>query len=526
MSAMKRALLASVAVPLFALACGSEPQTPLPPSPDAGPPALAWGACPDGYVKECVKLEVPLDHTHPEGEVIDLHLARWPAATQPAKRQVWLLAGGPGQAGWVFGARVPELAARMPDADVYVVDHRGTGSSHRLTCPGQDVPRSLGGFAFDPSKAPSCIAALKKNGDYDRLPHFTSTEAARDVLDAIAKTRASGQKVWLWGVSYGTHWAHRMLQLAPDAIDGVVFDGFITPRAWSVLDYDRGTEEVGEGVAALCDADASCTSHLGPGGALAKVKSLLAALASAPCGPFDREQTRTLLSLLVDSWSLRALVFPAVHRLERCNAGDLDALAFMANAYNALRAKSFTAPYVNSGVLSTNISLGELWARPGQPTPTRDALAGAADAQAFLQGGSLPASLVDLRGATWPIAPDDYGALPVPVVSRAKMLWLSGSLDLHTYPSQSKSVTALYPAASIVEIPWASHTPSRASPLANDATIQCGNEIALAFVEGDGALDTSCLGKLKKPLLEAPDATFAKTYWNTADDWGDGTPKN
>ncbi len=521
---MKRfAPLVLAALPLFA-ACGSQPD-PSTPTPDAGPPPLAFGACPDGYVKECVTIPVPLDHAKPDGEMIELHFARWPAATQPAKRQVWLLAGGPGQSGWVFGTRVPELAARMPDADIYVPDHRGTGRSHRLTCPGQDVPRSLGGYAFDPAKAPACLAALQKSGDYDRLAHFTSAEAAHDVLDAIARTRTAGQKVWLWGSSYGTHWAHRMLQLAPAAIDGVVFDGYITPARWSVLDYDRGAEEVGEAFAAACDADASCTTHLGAGGALAKAKSVFAALANAPCGPFDRTQARTLLSLILDQWSLRALVFPAIHRLERCNAADVDALTFMANAYNALLAKAYTVPYVNSGVLSINISLAELWAKPGQTTPSKAELETAADAQTFLQSRSLAGSFVDLR-ATWPLAPDDHSSLPLPVVTNAKMLWLSGALDLHTYPSETRRIGEVYPNAAAVELPWASHTPSRASPLASDATVQCGNEIALKFIESDGTLDKSCVTQMAPPLLEARDAKFALTYWNTADDWGDGTPKN
>lgn len=508
-----------------AIACSSTPPDVTPTDGGTPVPSVTYGACPDGYVSECATIPVPLDHAKPDGETIDFHFARYPAPTQPAKRQVWLLAGGPGQAGWVFGARVPSLSALMPDADIFVPDHRGTGRSHRLTCPGQDVPRSLGGYGFDPAKAPACLAALKTNGDYERLAYFTSAQAARDVALAIGKTRAAGEKVYLVGASYGTHWAHRIVQVAPDAIDGVVFDGFITPGRWSVVDYDRGTEEVGEAFSAACDADASCTAHVGAGGALAKVKSVLAGLAQQPCGPFDRNQARTLLSLLVDSWSLRALVFPAVHRLERCNPDDVTALTFMANAYNALVAASFTAPYVNSGVLKTNISLGELWTKPGAQAPTKAELETAADAQTFLQQLSLPASISDLH-ATWPAPKDDWSTLPLPVKTNAKMLWLGGTLDLHTYPSQAKQIAEVYPNAPYVNLVGAAHTPSRASPMAADKTVQCGNTILVKFIEGDGAVDTSCVSGMAPILFEAPDAKFSLTYWNTADDWGDGTPKN
>lgn len=515
------------------LACSGSPATtasPTPPTADAGPTVapITYGACPEGYVSECATITVPLDHARPKGETIDFHFARHPASVQPAKRQVWMLAGGPGQAGYVFGPRIPELAAAMPDADIFVPDHRGTGGSHRLTCPQQDVPRSLGGYSLSPAKAPACLEALKPKGDYDRLGYFTSAQAAADVLDAIARTRAPGEKVYVWGTSYGTHWAHRMLQLAPDALDGVLFDGFIAPDRWSVLDYDRGAEEAGAALAAACDADPSCAGHLGSlaaGGALAKTKAVLAKLAQTPCGPFNREQARTLLSLLLDPWSLRALIFPAVHRLERCSPDDVTALTFMVDTYNALAAKSSNVPYLSSGILSDNISLAELWSTSTEPPKTKAELLAAADAQTFLQGASLPGALIDLRG-TWPIAPDDAAKLPLPVKTKAKLLWLGGAFDSHAYPSQAKRIAELYPDAPYVNMPYASHVPTRASPMASDRTHQCGNDIAIRFFEGDGVVDTSCIAGMATPLLEAPDAKFALTYWQTADDWGDGTPKN
>lgn len=492
---------------------------------------LVYGACPDGYVSECATIQVPLDHAHPEGEKIDFHFSRYPAATQPAKRQVWLLAGGPGQAGYVFGKRIAALAEAMPDADLFAADHRGTGKSHRLTCPQQDAPNSYGGYILDELDAEACLEALKPKGDYDRLAHFTTTEAASDVLDGIAAVRTSpDEKVFVIGASYGTHWAHRMVQIsAADAtkprLDGVVFDGFLTPGHFAFLDYDRAAEEAGEALAAACDADASCTMHLGPGGALAKVKAVMATLEQTPCGPFTKDQARTLISVLLDPWGGRAMIFPAIHRLERCTDADQDALVHLANTYYGLLQMAYQVPFVNSGILQNNIVLNELWKLPGEAEPTKAEMLAAADAQPFLAGGSLPGRLVDMR-AFWPVPPDDFSALPTPAPTTAKLLWLGAKMDAHAWPSQSTKITSVYPDAPFVFLDGASHTPMNQSPLTSDPTKTCGAKIATSFIEADGVLDASCQTNDLLPLrLEAPDAEFAIKWWDTADDWGDGTPK-
>jgi hypothetical protein len=59
------------------------------------------------------------------------------------------------------------------------------------------------------------------------------------------------------------------------------------------------------------------------------------------------------------------------------------------------------------------------------------------------------------------------------------------------------------------------------SPLASDPTHACGNAIVARFVT-DGRIDTSCLSDLLPALYSAPSPEFAKTWWGTEDDWGDG----
>ena len=486
-----------------------------------GAAPVEFGTCPEGYADECAVLSMPLDHANPAGESIDFHIARR-RATSPTTRQVWLLAGGPGQAGEIFTSLLDDFAKRMPDADFYVVDHRGTGYSHRLTCPQQDKHNTNGGYVLDPSSATACLSALDASGDRDRLPYFTTRQAAADVVDAIERLRSPDQKVFVWGGSYGTHWAHRVLQLAPSSIDGFVFDGFMTPNHFGFVDYDKGVEEAGEAFAADCDANADCASRMG-GPALETIQQTFAKLETTPCGAFTADLARTWVSLLLGGAGDRMLAMPLVHRLQRCNAADQAATLFMAQAYNTAAQGSGGQKelFLNSGVLQYNIALSELWTYPGGPTPTAEELDAAADAQTFLVSESYPGSVADLR-ATWPLPPADATDLPVPVVTSTPLLWLAGSLDSRTPPSQANAIASLYPDQPFVMLEGAVHIPSLGSPLASNPKDWCGLHVISAFVEGDGAVDTSCETDLLPVIFSASTAEFAMKWWNTTDDWGDG----
>ncbi len=470
-------------------------------------------------------VDVPLDHANAAGESIHIHIARHKASV-PATRQIWLLSGGPGQAGDVFFTTVKKLAVRIPDADIFVIDHRGTGYSHRLTCAQQDVAGSAGGYYLDPSSVDDCLGELKTRGDYARLKYFTTAQAARDVVSVVEATRGPGQKVYVWGGSYGTHWAHRVLQVAPELASGIVFDGFMTPLHFSFVDYDRGVEEVGKLYAAGCTANASCSSHLG-GDALVKTRAILEGLRAKPCAGLDHDTARTYVSAFMDGWSTRAWVFPFLHRLERCAADDQIAVKALVSAFmmavSGGDTGTTTDEYRSSGVLQYNIVLGELWNIPGRADPTKAELLASAAAQTFLAGRSYPASIFELR-ASWPLPPNDWKDLPVPVPTKTSLLWLAGGLDTRTPPEQAKQITQLYDAHSFVLVPGATHTPTAGSPLASDPSLQCGSQIVEHFIAKDG-LDTTCEAQLLDVVYEAPSAAFAMKWWGTADDWGDGTPK-
>lgn len=337
MQSLRTVAFALALTPILSCSSDPNPAAALPvEAPDGSAPLPdppKFGACPKYYATECGKMQVPLDHAHPEGETIDFHIARMKASV-PAKRQVWLLSGGPGSAGESWFLVESELAKAMPDADIFVVDHRGTGYSHRLTCSQQDVESSDGGYFLAPEDVPACLKELKTEGDYDRLPFFTTAQAARDVALAIRATRAPDQQVYVWGASYGTHWAHRVMQVAPDLVDGIVFDGFLTPNQVSfVTDADKTYDEAGQVFLAGCTSDPSCKKRIG-GDAAAKTNAVLASLNAKPCLDGKYVWRRSITALL-DGWGSRALILPLVHRLERCSEDDKKAIQTMVARVNS-----------------------------------------------------------------------------------------------------------------------------------------------------------------------------------------------
>jgi pimeloyl-ACP methyl ester carboxylesterase len=482
-----------------------------------------FGACPPGYQSECALLDMPLDHAQAGGETIKVHIARHRAST-PSARQVWLLAGGPGQAGDIWNATVTALAQRMPDTDIYVLDHRGTGHSHRLTCTQQDVPTSAGGYYLPPSDVPACLDELKANGDYARLRYFTSRQAAADLAQAIRATRAPAQKVYVWGGSYGTHLAHRFLQIEPNLADGIVFDGYLTPGTFGFIDYDKGAEESGELFARGCANDAICAAHMGPD-PLAKMRTILDGLRTKPCHGIDADAARTRVTALLDTWGGRGLIMPLLHRLERCSSDDATAIDKLATTMGWTPSTAPTAPpvYSASGIVQYNIALSELWSPTGK-TATKTDLVAAADEQAFLSGESYAGDVVDLR-TLWPLPADDWSKLPMPVTnSRTSLLFLSSGLDIHTPPSQAAAVDSLYPKATRIALAGGAHTPSEQSPLKSNPARQCGDVIVESFVT-TGTADASCATNDLLPVwYSAPTSAWANVFWGTTDDWGDGAP--
>lgn len=195
---------------------------------------LDWDACDDG---ECATLTVPLDAADPDGEQIDLALAREPAAN-PDERIGSLLInpGGPGAPGTDF---VQSVAGALPESitdrfDIVGWDPRGSGRSAPVDC-GTKLDYL---FAVDtaPEDAAEHAALAEASARFARnceqrsgklLRHIASIETVHD-MDRIRAAVGDEQLTYL-GLSYGTYLGALYAQEYPERVRALVLDGAVDP---------------------------------------------------------------------------------------------------------------------------------------------------------------------------------------------------------------------------------------------------------------------------------------------------------
>ncbi len=239
---------------------------------------LGWSPCDRPVVVgqlDCATLQVPLDHTQPDGETIDIALARSPA-TDPDRRIGSLVfnPGGPGGSGVDFLASaaplIPsEVAARF---DLVGFDPRGVGASSAVDCdiaiddnidllaPGDDA-----GWAALVEEAEALPASCPA-GALELAEYVGTNNAARD-LDLLREALGDEQLSYV-GFSYGTRLGATYAELFPERVRALVLDGAVRPTTdFAALDLEQaaGFDRALESFATACDADEDCLlQELGP----------------------------------------------------------------------------------------------------------------------------------------------------------------------------------------------------------------------------------------------------------------------
>ena len=179
---------------------------------------------------ECGKLKVYEDRVSQSGRQIELNLAVIPAVRRnPAPDPVFFLAGGPGEAATqsyplISGA----FQSINQKRDIVLVDQRGTGGSHALTCPDfsgeQDTETS--DLQVIQSDLESCLVGL------DADPTLYTTAIAMDDLDQVRQALGY-EKINLYGASYGTRAALAYARQYPQHVRSIILDG-IAPPNWTL----------------------------------------------------------------------------------------------------------------------------------------------------------------------------------------------------------------------------------------------------------------------------------------------------
>lgn len=462
------------------------------PTPVEGPEltALTFGKCPKGYDGDgCATLDVPLDWTNRNGKTISIlvvrSLATKPTATGKRPPQLWMLQGGPGGSGADMAALFEDLHADRPDLDLYTLDHRGVGASARLGCLQEEALSSDEGLAVTSSEWSDCLTDVKKKWG-EGLKAFTTTNAARDLAMAVARTRQPDQEFFVYGVSYGTYLAERFLQASATPPTGVILDSVVSPVAPSIVDFDDHFDPVAQAIAVDCASNPSCREHLGPNPWL-QMREVLASYATSKCrrelGMTPRELGGLLGNMLMFG-QLNAYVPAVVFRVGRCDTLDVVAVKQLANVFGQLGPGSDPR---FSQVLYQNVVFGELF--PETP-PTRAQLQADVNALTIASGAMVEA--LDLY-PEWPrYRRDSYvGRWPVTDVP---LLIMNGTLDVQTPVVNARVMKTQYagPHQTYVEVQRGNHGLILQSPV-DGGRSNCGLTLMLQFLEDPkGNLDTSC----------------------------------
>jgi pimeloyl-ACP methyl ester carboxylesterase len=487
---------------------------------DAGPAPIEWKRCNlhsegDPPAAECARIPVPLDAKNPGGKTIDFFVKRYRREGGKGLRALWLLQGGPGASGYVYEEFADQLSKEFPDIDFYIPDHRGTGKSSRLGCPVQETPESEAGLAITKAEWGTCLPQLIATHG-DDLRFYDTTNAANDLGVAIGRINTDARPTIVLGVSYGTYWAHRYLQLFPKQASGVVLDSIVTPGG-SLARQDADSDEAAHDLMDACKANAYCLDKLGPD-PWARAQALFAKLKTGHCPAIAAPGIatnvlfrNTFAGFLMDP-RFRAFIPAIVYRLDRCAPNDEAALKKLVAVLTQEQPESEMLKQWGWG-LTYNIIFSELWE---SPPPSIAELAAIRDRAVASR------DITEQMGALydgWPRYTPDPISLAY-ADTDTPMLMLQGGLDPATLLRKARPMREHFtrPNQTWVEVPSASHTVFGSSMTTKGRN--CGLGMVMAFVKDPKAkVDTSCVADVPALDFQTPSTSYATALFGTSDAW-------
>lgn len=356
---------------------------------------LAWEPCEDAgntaVELDCAMLSVPLDYDAPDGEQIEIAVAR-SAAIGVADDRIGSLVfnpGGPGGSGIESLGFLPLTMSSdiLERFDLVSFDPRGVGASTALNCATEvddavallavgDDAGWAALLAEGEAQLASCDAAT-----LDLAPFVGTNNAARD-MDRLRVALGDAGLTYV-GYSYGTRLGATYAELFPDNVRALVLDAGVKPTSDSgELDKEQGGgfDRALENFAAACDADSDCLlNDVGPTlDVIAGLEAEIAELGSFPTDDPDRVLTPGELSLGIaaalyskESWPFLA---SALFTAEAEQDGTL-----LQVLGDSLAGRQPDGTYDNSNVANGFINCADDPARP-----TADDQRAAADAAAEL----------------------------------------------------------------------------------------------------------------------------------------------
>jgi pimeloyl-ACP methyl ester carboxylesterase len=281
---------------------------------DSNAVPLAWEPCEDGgntaVELDCAMLLVPLDYDAPDGDQIEIAVAR-SAAIGAADGRIGSLVfnpGGPGGSGIEALGFLPLTMSSdiLERFDLVSFDPRGVGASTALNCTtdiDDEVALLTAGddagwvalLAEGETQLESCDPAT-----LGLAPFVGTNNAARD-MDRLRGALGDAGLTYV-GYSYGTRLGATYAELFPDNVRALVLDAGVKPTSDSgELDKEQGGgfDRALENFAAACDADSDCLlNDVGPTlDVIAGLEAEIAEVGSFPTDDPDRVLTPGELNL-------------------------------------------------------------------------------------------------------------------------------------------------------------------------------------------------------------------------------------
>lgn len=325
---MRLTRLAAVALVGVLAGCGvlgSEPPTP-PPTPmiSASPePSLArfysqqvtWTDCGNA---ECAKVLVPMDYATPDGDTVELAVARV-KATGDRIGSLLVNPGGPGGSGFDYAKAAdvivsPEILAAY---DIVGFDPRGVGKSDPVECltdAEQDELLELDGTPDSPAEEQVIVDASRaiaekcqaKGGEL--IHHMGTVNAARD-MDIVRAVVGDPALSYL-GASYGSNLGAVYAELFPERVGRMVLDGAL-PASLDLVEITEGQslglEEAFQDFARDCSEHDDCPFRGSPQEVADALRAYLASLDADPVKVGDRVVNEAVASYAILSY----LYFPS-----------------------------------------------------------------------------------------------------------------------------------------------------------------------------------------------------------------------
>jgi pimeloyl-ACP methyl ester carboxylesterase len=476
-------VFAAVLLPLASLSMGTAGAAPVA-GPAPGHPTIALAGCHlDGLPEEvlCGRHEVFEDRDRGAGRTLSLRVAVLPALRREGSPDpLFLLAGGPGQGAIdLAGAAARFFREVRRKRDIVLVDLRGTGGSHPLSCDiGEDDFEWLGG-ALPQDALLKCLSAL------DADVRLYGTAAAVDDLDDVRQSLGY-ERINLWGGSYGTRAALVYARRHPDRVRTVVLDGALPFGVRLPLHNARGAQRALDRLIEDCAGDPGCrAAYPDLKDAIARVLGRLQVSPSRATLRHPRDGTTHDLAITRPFFAsgLRGFLYVPSHAallplvVTAADAGDFAPFAAM-----VLETSSWSVRTMSLGLTLSILCTEEV--------PRIDP----SEVDAAVRGTFLLRAEYDAWSEmcrVWPrgTTPDDVDA---PLPGSTPALVLSGDLDPVTPPEWGEEMAGDFPGSRHLVVPGVAHNASFSG---------CLPDLIARFVETGRAadLDAACLAETRRP---------------------------